>query len=194
MPRRRPTSVAYVVRPLQERAGVVSGSGPRIAVIGDSYAVGAGLAKRADSWPSYLPGRVRVDAFSGSGFSGAASPCSGVAYADRVSRVLATHPSLVVVEGGLNEYDVPTAQVEAGARRLLRRLDGVPVLLVGPARAPARAAQVDRVDTALARVAAEAGVRYLSAKDWRLSYQSDRLHPTAAGQRVFGTAVAEALG
>jgi acyl-CoA thioesterase-1 len=177
-----------------ERAAVVTGDGPRVSVIGDSYAQGLGLARPQDSWPTRLPGRVRVDGFAGSGFSAQASPCRGVEYARRVPRALAEDPDLVVVEGGLNEFDVPTAAVVAGADRTLDELAGHRVLLVGPASAPARADQVGRVDRALAAVAGRHGVRYLRATAWDLTYLHDGLHLTEAGHRAFGDHVAAVVG
>jgi acyl-CoA thioesterase I len=175
------------------RAATVTGTGDRVSVIGDSYSVGVGLADPAESWPSYLPGAIRVDGFSGSGFTPDASRCKGVAYADRAAHALASRPSLVVVEGGLNDFRASTRDIETGARRLLAGLVGVRVVIVGPADAPARTDQVDRVDAALARVATSAGVEYVSAKDWKLSYLPDRLHLTRGGHEDFGTRVAAAL-
>jgi len=134
-----------------------------------------------------------VDGFSGSGFTEQASRCPHVAYADRAARALSDRPSLVVVEGGLNDYRSSTADIEAGARRLFSSLRGVPVVLVGPAMAPSRADQVARVDAALAHVAAEQGVTYVSAKAWPLQFLTDRLHLTEQGQRDFGTRVAAGL-
>ena len=177
----------------QARAEIVTGSGPLVRVIGDSYSVGAGLSDMGDSWPSYLPGRVVVDGFSGSGFTTRASHCPGVAYADRAARALAGHPRLIVVEGGLNDYRSPTPEIEAGVRRLLVSLRGVHVVLVGPAMAPSRAHQVARVDAALARVAADEGATYVSTMGWALEYQADGLHLTARGSRDFGRKVTAVL-
>lgn len=177
----------------EARASVVTGSGLPVAVIGDSYAMGSGLDNPARSWPTYLNGRVRVDGFAGSGFARSAGPCRGVAYADRVAGVLARWPGTVVVEGGLNDYDVPAAQIEADARRLLRKLAGRDVVIVGPAPAPARLAAARRVDAVLARVAAAVGTPYISATSWELTYLPDRLHLTAQGHRDFGRRVAAAL-
>src|SRR5690349_11978197 len=68
----------------ERRRSDVSGTGPTVAVIGDSYSLGLGLADPRASWPSRLRGRVVVDGFSGSGFSGAASACRGEGYVHRV--------------------------------------------------------------------------------------------------------------
>lgn len=176
-----------------ERAMVVNGSGPPVLVIGDSYAMGTGLEDPARSWPAYLDGRVRVDGFGGSGFSRTAGPCRGVAYADRARRDLARWPGRVVVQGGLNDYNVPPAQIEADGRRLLRRLAGRDVVIVGPAAAPARMAAARRVDNVLERLAEAAGVPYVSTANWQLNYLPDRLHLTAQGHQAFGRGVAAAL-
>ena len=61
----------------ERRRSDVSGTGPTVAVIGDSYSLGLGLPDPRASWPSRLRGRVVVDGFSGSGFSDAASACRG---------------------------------------------------------------------------------------------------------------------
>ena len=174
----------------EARADLVTGSGPAVLVVGDSYSVGAGL-RPDQSWPVRLPGRVRVDGFSGSGFSRHASGCGAVAYADRVRTSLRPTTRLVVVEGGLNDYRQPVADLDAGFHRLLRALRGHRVLVVGPPPAPARpAGRVAAVDAELARLAAASGTPYLSMAGIELTYQADRLHPDAAGQRVFGDAVA----
>lgn len=178
----------------EERARVVTGSGPPVLVIGDSYAMGSGLDEPARSWPAYLDGRVRVDGFAGSGFSRAAGPCRGVAYAERAPRDLVKWPGTVLVQGGLNDYDVPAGQVEAGARRLLSVVAGRDAVIVGPPAAPARRAAARRVDTMLARVAATAGVAYISTASWELDYLPDRLHLTPQGHQDFGRRVAAALG
>ena len=172
------------------RHAAVTGDGPRVVVIGDSYSQGAHLPDPRRSWPSMLPGQVVVDGFSGSGFGAAASPCSGEAFGARVARALAQDAALVVVQGGLNDYDVPDAELRAGVRDVLARLDGRRAVLVGPPDAPSRAAQVARVDALLAAEAARAGVPYVRTSGWQLPFLPDRLHLTADGHRTFGEAVA----
>lgn len=171
------------------RAALVTGTGPRILVIGDSYSVGVG-ARPERSWPVRLPGRVRVDGFSGSGFSSGASACGDVSYATRAAAGIAA-ADLLVVEGGLNDADQPAADLQAGFDRLMRELVGRSVLVVGPPPAPRlRYDDVAAVDATLARLAAAHGAAYLSMLDLELSYDDDRLHPDAAGHRVFGDRVA----
>lgn len=184
-----------------ERAAMVTGRGDTVLVVGDSWSAGRGLDDPAGSWPSRLEGRVHVDGFSGSGFSRAASPCAGRAYADRVDAALrrtGARPDLVLLQGGLNETDRPGDAIRAGVRRVLTRLHehGVPtedVVILGPVAAPRRAAGVPRVEALLADEAERAGVRYLSVTDLELPYLPDDLHLTPAGHREFGEAVAALL-
>ncbi|WP_372728864.1 SGNH/GDSL hydrolase family protein [Nocardioides sp.] len=172
---------------------VVVGEGRRVVVIGDSWAVGAGLREPTHSWPSRLPGAVRVAGFSGSGFSRTASRCAGASYADRSAAALARGADLVVVQGGLNDVDQSTAAIEAGFRDLVRELRGYRVVVVGPAIAPARAAAVPRVNAVLGRLADEHGIAYVDATGRADDYLPDGLHLTRDGHRAFGAAIAAAL-
>lgn len=178
----------------KHRRSVNTGEGPpTVVVIGDSFAIAPGLDS-LESWPVRLPGRVHVDAFSGSGFSATASPCGAVSYADRAERAVTKRGrALVVVEGGLNDVWQSDEAIEQGFRALMRELDGHRVLIVGPAPAPTRADLVPRVDALLADLSAEADVPYLSMADVQLDYLEDRLHPSVAGQAVFGDVVARTV-
>lgn len=175
------------------RARTVTGSGARVVVIGDSYSAGLGLTSPETSWPSRLPGAVHVAAFSGSGFSEGASGCGRVAFADRAPATLHGAVDLVVVEGGLNDFDQPAADIRAGFDRLLGELRAYRVVLVGPASAPSRAAAVPRVDRLLAGLAERHGVQYVEMSGLELPYLDDKLHLTPAGHRTFGDAVAAAI-
>lgn len=178
----------------RERATVVTGEGAPVLVIGDSWSVGLGQDDLAASWATRLPGRVHVAGFSGSGFSAGASACGDVSFARRASTAVAsTRPTLVVVEGGLNDYDQPARAIEAGFRGLMADLAGQHVVVVGPADAPARTLAVPRVDAQLAALSAAYGVPYVSTLDLDLDYLEDRLHLTGEGHREFGDAVAERI-
>ena len=118
------------------RAAAVHGTGQRVVVIGDSWSAGLGLDRATNSWPSRLPGAVHVAGFSGSGFSAHASTCARVAFADRAPRAMRRGADLVIVEGGLNDYDQPDADIRSGFARLMRELHGQRVVVVGPATAP----------------------------------------------------------
>jgi len=173
-----------------QRAKQVTGSGERVVVIGDSWSAGLGLDRPVQSWPSRLPGRIHVAGFSGSGFSAHASPCGRVSFADRAPEALSGGADLVVIEGGLNDFDRSRGEIKAGFARVLRLASAYRVVVVGPATAPSRASAVPRVDRLLRHLSARAGVPYVSTADLDLPYLDDRLHLTAAGHRVFGDAVA----
>lgn len=175
------------------RALAVTGSGERVVVIGDSWSAGLGLERSSASWPSRLAGSVHVAGFSGSGFSSHASTCSGVAFADRAPRAMRRGADLVVVEGGLNDYDQPDSAVRTGFARLMRELRGHEVVIVGPASAPSRARAVPHVDALLASLAARYDVPYVSTTSLDLPYLPDQLHLTRTGHARFGDYVATQL-
>ena len=173
-----------------QRAKQVTGSGERVVVIGDSWSAGLGLDRPVQSWPSRLPGRIHVAGFSGSGFSAHASPCGRVSFADRAPEALSGGADLVVIEGGLNDFDRSRGEIKAGFARVLRLASAYRVVVVGPATAPSRASAVPRVDRLLRHLSARAGVPYVSTADLDLPYLDDGLHLTAAGHETFGDAVA----
>jgi acyl-CoA thioesterase-1 len=178
----------------RERAGIVTGSGERVLVIGDSWSVGLGQDDLGASWARDLPGEVHVAGFSGSGFSPRASGCGAVSFADRATTALgSSRPRLVVVEGGLNDYDQPAAEITAGFRDLMTALAGHRVVVVGPASAPVRSRAVPRVDALLASLSREYGVPYVATSDLSLDYLPDRLHLTEGGHRDVGGTVAERI-
>ncbi len=176
----------------EARAAVVTGGGAPVLVVGDSWSAGLGLGDPTASWPARLDGRVHVAGFSGSGFSARASGCGDVSFAARAPQSLAGLPgeTVVVVEGGLNDWDRTDAEITAGFEGLMGGLEGHRVVVVGPASAPSRAAYVERVDALLAELAARHDVAYLSTLDVDLAYLDDRLHLTPAGHAVFGDWVA----
>lgn len=178
------------------RAGQVTGAGERVVVVGDSWSAGLGLEKPVGSWPSQLDGRVHVAGFSGSGFSALASPCGRVSFADRAGEAVAGGADLVVVEGGLNDWDHSDSEIRAGFARLVRVLraaDVDRVVVVGPASAPSRAARIPHVDALLAELSEQYGMGYVSTADLHLDYLSDELHLTGSGHRAFGDAVARRI-
>ncbi len=176
-----------------ERAAADTGAGAEVVVIGDSYSVGLGLDRPAASWPSRLNGRVHVAGFSGTGFSAGASGCGSVSFADRAADAVQGGADLVVVEGGLNDFDQSSADISKGFARLMHVLDGKRVVVVGPVRAPSRAADVPRVDRLLSGLARTAGATYVRTSGLDLAYLEDRLHLTDAGHRELGEYIAAAL-
>lgn len=178
------------------RAQAVTGSGPDVLVLGDSWSVGLGLDAPERSWPRQLPGRVHVAGFSGSGFGAGASGCGArVSFGARAEAAVRTLPpgTPVVVAGGLNDWDSTGAEITAGLDLVLAALEGHPVTVVGPADAPARSAYVARVEALLEALCAERGVRFVPVSDLRLDYLPDLLHLTPDAHAAFGDAVAARL-
>jgi acyl-CoA thioesterase-1 len=176
-----------------QRAKQVTGSGERVVVIGDSWSAGLGLDRPVQSWPSRLSGRIHVAGFSGSGFSAHASRCGRVSFADRAPSALKGGADLVVVEGGLNDFDRSRAEIRAGFARVMRSAASYRVVVVGPATAPARAASVPRVDRLLRHLSTKYGAAYVSTTDLDLPYLDDGLHLTVTGHQAFGDAVADRI-
>ncbi len=177
----------------RERAGTVTGDGQRVLVIGDSWSVGLGQDELTRSWAARLPGRVHVRGFSGSGYSAGASECGAFSFHDRAPTAVGVRPQIVVVQGGLNDYDQPGAAIDRGFRSLMADLAGQRVVVVGPADAPARSGAVPRVEAQLEVLCDLYGVPYVSTVDLELDYLDDRLHLTEEGHRAFGDAVAARL-
>lgn len=182
----------------QKRGSGPVGAGSRtIAVLGDSYAEGQQLANPLDSWPTRFAANENatawVDAVGGSGFSRSAY-CPGAEYPKRAASVLAHSPTLVVVQGGLNDVSSTDDQIKQGFDQTIAALKGVNVVVVGPPPAPQRDPNaVRRVDRDLAAEAGLRQVRYVSALAWLLSYGPDHLHPDVAGQQAFADLLASAL-
>lgn len=175
------------------RARTDTGAGDRIVVIGDSWSAGLGLDRPGESWPARLEGRVHVAGFSGSGFSPGAGSCRQVSFAVRAPAAVRDGADLVVVEGGLNDFDEPDAEIRAGFADLMRELRGHRVVVVGPAAAPLRADRVPRVDELLADLAERYDVPYVRTSGLALPYLDDRLHLTRAGHDQFGDFVAQQI-
>lgn len=174
-----------------DRAAMVTGSGPRVVVIGDSWSVGRNLPDPAQSWPADLPGEVHVDGFSGSGFSEQdMHRCGNVSFADRAPAALSGGANLVVVEGGLNDVPRTNASIRSGFDRLMTVLRPYDVVVIGPPITPRHGRKVLRIDRLLHRLCRHVGVPYVSTLDIKLSYMPDGLHPTAEGHRKFGRIVA----
>lgn len=179
----------------EDRARMVTGTGQRVVVIGDSWSVGRHLPHPARSWPVELPGEVHVAGFSGSGFSEKdMSKCGRVSFADRAPAALTDGANLVVVEGGINDVARSKSSIRRGFRRLMVTLAPYDVVVIGPATTPRYGNRSVRIDRLLHRLCDRVGVPYVSTLDIKLPYMPDGLHPTADGHLTFGRIVAERIG
>lgn len=163
-----------------------------LAIIGDSYVTGEGLTDRTKGW-AYLVGqdtdwKVSINGFGGSGFVNAGL-CGGQTYADRVDKVLALKPEVLIIEGGLNDVNSSTAEVKAGASFLLGRVSKVPtVIVVGPSNPPT-GKDYSVVNQVLSEATQANGRQYVSARNWPLDFLPDGLHMTEAGHETFAAHV-----
>lgn len=180
-----------------DRRPVTSG-GPTAAVLGDSYAQGQHLDRpREQAWSTLLGQAegwtTRVDAIGMTGFINGGY-CGGQTFASRLPAVLASRPQVLVVEGGLNDYEADPADVRQAAAELLAAARAVPtVIVVGPPSAPARGDTPAAVDAALGEATAAAGRQYVSTLTAGLPYLPDRLHLTPEGHQIFADLVASAV-
>ena len=171
--------------------------GKRVAVIlGDSYAQGQWLDDaRNDAWSTLLGQQEKWKTFvNGSGGSGFAfaGPCGDQAFGQRVDAVLAHDPSVVIVEGGVN--DLP-GTVAAPAKKLLEALANVKtVIVIGPVAAPGfDADNVSAVDKELSAVVEATGRTYVSMVGADVEIGPDHRHMTAAGHAQYAKIVAAAI-
>ncbi|WP_147261950.1 SGNH/GDSL hydrolase family protein [Blastococcus sp. TF02A-26] len=172
-----------------------------VAVIGDSYSQGTGLAGPDAAWPARLAGLigapVAVDGMGSTGFT-TAGFCEGddVTYGDRLADDL-PETDVVVVQGGANDATLgDPAGVQQAATDLLADLEDVPtVVVVGPPAVPAAdRAAVDTVDRGLRAATEGAGRIYVPLIDADIPLLADGIHPTEAGQARIAELIADALG
>lgn len=190
--------------PLETRAGQMAqpvGDGSHaVAVLGDSYTQGTGLAGPQVAWPAVLGDRlgtpVVVDGVGSTGFT-TRGFCTGaeVTYGERLDDAWADADA-VVVQGGVNDaLSGRPDDVAAAARDVLAELQDVPtVVVVGPPGVPAaEPADIGAVDAALRQAAEDAGRVYVPLLGENIELLPDRVHPTGAGHQRIADLVAAAL-
>lgn len=181
----------------------LTGGDRTIAVLGDSYTQGPGLAGPEEAWPALLGERldaeVVLDGVGGTGFTtaGICAPAE-ITYRERLDADhVAEDADVVVVQGGVNDAILGRPDdVGAAAAELLAELEDAPVVVVvGPAPAPAaEAPKVATVDEALRRATEDAGRVYVPLTGAGIELLPDALHPTLPGQQRIAELVAAAIG
>lgn len=169
----------------------------KVVVLGDSYSSGDTLPTRTDAWPYRLPNivdwGVSVNAVGGTGFTNP-GPCGDSAFIARAGMVVATKPAMLIVQGGLNDYQADPTVLRKAVTLFLSRVKDVPrVVLVGPVSAPSRREGAEIVDAVLAQVAAEHHIEYVSTLRWGDPFSAAGLHLTAVGQRAYAAQLAAAI-
>ena len=185
-----------------------TGSSFTIAVIGDSWSAGAGSDTNT-SFSSF--GKVATQqlgvtgvifAARGTGYASVSS--AGGVYRERIGRVAAVQPDLVVVQGSVNDTRTSTPDaVRAASKQLFAELrETLPntvIVATGPMDAPLTDPAETLASSAAIRASAlEAGVDFIDpiAGTWLpqdADLFSDGLHPNQAGYNLIGTALADAL-
>ncbi len=174
---------------------VIGHGAKRITVIGDSYSTGDTLADRAEAWVDDFAveqnATLSVLAQGGTGYTNAGF-CGDSTFSTRVSRVSATDPQLVIVEGGLNDTGATEGDERTAAERVLRSLRGYDVVVVGPVDVPVLKGEAS-VDRALSGAARAEGAHYVSALDWPIALGPDKKHPSVDGHAEFAKRVLAAI-
>ncbi|MCE5287680.1 MAG: SGNH/GDSL hydrolase family protein [Nocardiaceae bacterium] len=170
------------------------------AFIGDSYTA------PGDATPSYwqtTTSRMCWQAVpfgvAGSGYT-IAGPDGRGPYVTRVDAVAAAMPDVVIVQGSFNdrEPDITTIATGILIRSIHERLPGARVFVMGPVTPPLPGAgpQVARISDAV-RTGAEANFSiFVDAQHFlgdAALFGPDNIHPTARGQQILGTKLAEAI-
>ena len=169
----------------------ISDAEPQVAILGDSYTAGDGLADRTKGW-AYQVG-TDLAGVGGTGFVNGGY-CGDHTYLERWDTVLATSPGTLIIQGGLNDWGSAEKVADAALAVIDRADDTVPrVVIVGPPDVPGRDGE-DKVDTALHAAAATMNAEYVSALGWDdLEYLPDETHLTEAGHAAFAARVASAV-
>lgn len=186
-------------------SSIVIPADPQLLVIGDSYTEGNGATSSATtfartaaaelSWP------VETDGVGGTGFVNAGPRGDGT-YAERIAELEPeTDPSIVVIQGGLNDRGRPgiTGSAVAVIQSAQQRWPGAAVIVLGPVTPnPPDTAAAD-VAAQLEAAAAEAQVPFIDARDWITEDnvddygRGDQIHVNQAGHDYLGERLAEAI-
>jgi lysophospholipase L1-like esterase len=201
-------AVAVVATAVVARPAV--GPGSTVAVIGDSFSAGTlqgGLG--ATNWTALL-GRDRgwrvVDtAVVGTGYL-AAVPGTADYAGSQLDAALAPGPDLVVVQGSINDGELPPDRVAAAAAGLYAAIHAraplARLVVVGPAwPGDTPPASTLAVRDAVGEAARAAGATWIDpmTEQWfgepsaRTLIGADGLHPTDAGHRLMADRTADAL-
>ena len=185
-----------------------TGSSFTIAVIGDSWSAGAGSDSNT-SFSSFGTIATRqlgvkgvIFAARGTGYT--TTSTAGRVYSERLARVAAVEPDLVVVQGSVNDARQSPAEAVGSASKQLFSdlkavLPGAVIVATGPMDAPITVPAETAASSAAIRASALAeGVHFIDpvAEGWLPlddALFSDGLHPNQAGYDLIGARLAEDL-
>nr|WP_237448082.1 SGNH/GDSL hydrolase family protein [Nocardioides flavescens] len=211
-----PSPAASSAAPSSSSESTVPSSAPdsrarRTALFfGDSYFVGGGCSPDASQDMAAVAGaqlgyRTVIRGAGGTGFV-TANPEYGIpAYLEQIAQgafdVPGRAPSLVVIEGGSNDYGQPTATIRRNAGKILRiaarDFPGALVVLVGPMQTYGQLSQSEPIKRTLRSLARKRGVPFVNMQRWVYGQDgllcSDYDHPTYATHQALGQRLAQAL-
>lgn len=139
--------------------------------------------------------QVAVYGVGGTGYV-AGGPCGGEHLSTRLKEALASRPSTLIVQAGIN--DRGKAGVREAAEALLtaakNESPNTRIVVLGPF-APSAAAgpELDLVAVSVEAAAEATGVSYIDPRSWTYTLTQDRLHPSESGHSVIGMKLAEEL-
>lgn len=195
-----PTSTA----PVSATPGPAAGSPKVVAFLGDEYTAGTGASDRSHGFIALVSTRLGVtERDFGVKFGGYAKHSGdGTRYADRVGKIVAARPDIVLVTGGRNDTsDDPATLTKAVAdvfATLHQRLPKATLVAVAPFwgdsdQPPALAAVAKAVKAGVLA----AGGHYLDIADplhGHPEWMADGADPNNRGYASIATAIAAKLG
>lgn len=191
--------------------------GPRLAVVGDSYAVSySGVNTRMLGYVPTMARILGVRDFSQStaaGGTGFINPGAYAKYLDRLADVTAIAPDIVIATGTVNDSASTAAAVKSAAKTYVdavrAALPAALVVLTGTLYAAAPTATFAQHTAALGEAADEEGVPFIDPSTWFTGtgtntaptgdgnadyYRAlDTVHPTPAGHLYLGQRMAGAV-
>lgn len=185
-----------------------TGSSFTIAVIGDSWGAGAGSDSNTgfSSFGTIATRQLGVNGviFAARGTGYTTTSTAGGVYSERLARVAAAEPDLVVVQGSVNDARQSSAEAVGSASKQLfddlkAWLPGAVIVATGPMDAPITVpAETAAASAAIRASALEEGVHFIDpvAEGWLPldnDLFSDGLHPNQAGYELIGARLAEDL-
>lgn len=204
-----------VTAPFLLQRGGASASGPVIAIIGDSISAryDDSPGSQMQAWWSVM-GRhygahVNIFAESGSGYVRNGHACSGTRFVDRLDDVAATEPTIVIIEGGRNDWAyckgdgvalttdaLVTSSVDDFFTKLKQAVvPGTTIIVLGPPWGPEQPEEQARVSAIVETAALRHRLRFIATDG---VFDGDRtidgIHPNRAGSTALGNTVVKALG
>lgn len=174
----------------------------RVAIVGDSFAVGVGANSSGDSYANVLAARgcwnLDLVARSGSGYAASADPYVSFS---RVAAVASAIPDVIIIQGSGNDRgDARLFVAAAGLYATFRVVaPQARIVVVGPTGAPnAKHENIDNIRRTLRDAAGVAGVTFIDpkAEGWlnaATDYAPDGIHPNTRGHARMATRVFDAL-